>query len=135
MAKLSLLHDNASKGRRTNIKVASIWVFREKDGAMKGMVKLDGNGMPTGFSVAFESQIKDEQGKWDKAPEGAEFMTIHYGDRLVAFPNRFKKDNNDGKPDFQLFYYPEDKPNQVPATGSDEAPGIDAKDKEEPKAE
>jgi hypothetical protein len=112
MAKLSLLHDNASKGRRVNVKVASIWMFREKDGVNKGKTKLDANGQPTGFSVAFESQVKDDNGKWNEAPQGAEFMTIHYGDRLVAFPNRFKKSDDDGKPDFQLFYYPEDKKQQ-----------------------
>ena len=120
MAKLNLLHDNAAKGRRTNIKVASIWAFREKDGENKGNLKLDATGLPTGFSVAFESQVKGDNGTWKPAPAGTEFMTINYGDRLVAFPNRFKKDGNDGKPDFQLFYYPEDSQKQP--VGSDEAP-------------
>jgi len=67
---------------------------------------------PNGHSIAFNNQVK-ENGKFVDAPKGTKLIDINYGDSLWAVPNNRKKPG-DKLPDFIVYAYPEDQPEETP---------------------
>ena len=81
------------------------FVDQSKKGTVVASIFKKDNGA---LSIAFNNQVKNEDGKYVKAPEGKRLIDIDYGDNMYAVRNN-KKVEGDKLPDFIVYAYPSDK--------------------------